>query len=148
MEKPDAVSSRFVGTWSLESFHATTPTGDTVHPLGESVVGRITYHADGRMSVQVMSKERPGFSANDPWKAPPDEITEAFRTYIGYLGTYTVDPEANEVTHELEVASIPNWIGSKQVRRYKFGDGTLRLSTPPILIDGIPIESVLLWRRD
>ncbi len=140
--------SDFVGTWSLESFHATVPNGEAVHPLGESVVGRITYHADGRMSVQIMSRGRAPFSTEDPMRAPIEEIAQAFATYIGYYGTFTVDWEAGEVTHHLEAASIPNWVGTDQIRKFEFGEGSLRLSTPPILMDGVAAESVLLWRRD
>ncbi len=138
----------FVGTWSLESFHATGPNGDAAHPFGESVTGRITYHADGRMSVQLMADDRAGFSGEDPRHATPDEIVDAFASYLGYYGTFSVDEEAGQVTHHLEGASIPNWTGTDQLRMYEFGDGTLRLSTPTILIDGIRVVSVLLWRRD
>ncbi len=52
------------------------------------------------------------------------------------------------MTHHLEVASIPNWVGTDHLRMFEFGDGTLRLSTPPIMIDGVAAVSVLLWRRD
>lgn len=140
--------SDFVGTWSLESFHAKAPNGEMVHPFGESVVGRITYSEDGRMSVQVMSEDRARLSTDDFTRAPAAEITQAFTTYVGYCGTYSIDSEAGEVTHHLEVASIPNWVGTDQLRIFEFGEDTLRLSTPPILIDGIAVESVLLWRRD
>lgn len=143
-----SAASNFVGTWSLESFRATTPEGATAHPLGTSVVGRITYHADGRMSVQLMSKDRPPLSSDDPRTAPADEVVEAFSTYIGYLGTYSVDADAREVTHHIAVASIPNWIGTNQVRGYEFGDRTLQLSTPLMIIGGIEVRSVLVWRRD
>ncbi len=141
-------TSDFMGTWSLESFHAKASNGEMVHPFGESVVGRITYHDNGRMSVQVMSEDRAGFSTDDFRRAPAEEIIQAFTTYLGYYGTYSIDSEAGEVTHHIEVASIPNWVGTDQLRLFEFGEDTLRLSTPPILIDGIAVESVLLWRRD
>ncbi len=66
----------------------------------------------------------------------------------GPVGTFSVDAEAGDVTHHLEVASIPNWVGTDHLRMFEFGDGTLRLSTPPIMIDGVAAVSVLLWRRD
>lgn len=140
--------SDFVGTWGLESFDATAPNGEALHLFGKCVVGRITYHADGRMSVQIMSKDRAPFSNEDPRRAPVEEIAHAFATYLGYYGTYTVDLDAGEVIHHIEAASIPNWVGTDQLRRFEFGEGTLRLSTPPILMDGVAAESVLLWHRD
>lgn len=143
-----SATSEFVGTWSLESFRATTPRGEAAYPFGEALVGRITYHADGRMSVQLASGNRAALSSEDPRVAPADEIVEAFATYLGYLGTYTVDTEAREVTHHLEIASMPNWVGTDQVRRYEFGDRTLQLSTPPLMIGGVVVTSVLVWRRD
>lgn len=141
-------ASDFVGTWSLESFRATGPDGRVVHPMGENPVGRITYHDDGRMSVQVMSAGREPLST-EAWRmAPPEEVVDAFGTFIAYFGTYSIDEEAGEVTHHLEAASIPNWVGTDQVRRYEFWNGTLTLSTPPMMMDGVAVESTLVWRRD
>jgi Lipocalin-like domain len=140
-------ASDFAGTWRLEWFRATSPNGDTIYPYGESALGRITYDDRGHMSVQIMSRDRQPFSTDDVRGAPPEEIVQAFRTYIAYYGTYSVDLEACEVTHHLEVASVPNWVGSDQVRRFEFAEDTLQLSTPPIMIDGVAAQSVLLWRR-
>ena len=36
------------------------------------------------------------------------------------------------VTHQVEHALFPNWSGSHQKRSYRFADGRLILSTPPI----------------
>lgn len=141
-------ATRFVGTWSLQSFHATTPDGSVVYPFGEAAVGRITYDPFGRMSVQLMEGERPALSVADPRGAPDHEVVSAFGSYIGYLGRYIVDEKAGEIVHHLEVASIPNWVGSDQLRRFEFDGDSLTLSTPPIVIDGVPVESVLVWQKD
>ena len=68
--------SEFIGTWRLVSFSATTANGSSVQPLGEAVVGRITYQDNGRMSVQIMSRERTRFSTDDVRSAPPQEIVQ------------------------------------------------------------------------
>jgi hypothetical protein len=50
------------------------------------------------------------------------------------------------VTHQVQGAWYPNWIGHDQIRHFKF-DGRLLLSTPPLVWDGQPFEYVLTWVR-
>lgn len=141
------IESSFLGSWSLESFVATGPDGRLVHPFGEGALGRIQYDAEGRMAVQIMSRGRAPLSVEDPRKAPEAELAAAFGSFLSYLGTYSVLEESSEMLHHIEVASIPNWPGTTQRRRFEFDDGTLILSTPPIVLGGVPIESVLRWVR-
>jgi hypothetical protein len=62
--------------------------------------------------------------------------------YVGsatYFGTYTVDTTAHTVTHAVEGAWLPDWIGRRLVRRYRF-DGPNRLE---LSVSGY----VLVWER-
>jgi predicted XRE-type DNA-binding protein len=40
--------------------------GQTVYPFGKDARGRLIYEPDGRMAVQLMNPNRPGFTSNDP----------------------------------------------------------------------------------
>ena len=47
----------------------------------------------------------------------------SFRAWFSefeYFGTYALDPAARTVTHSVEGAMAPDWIGSKLVRAYRF----------------------------
>ena len=76
---------------------------------------------------------------------------EAARTaFVGlstYFGTYTVDPQAQTVTHTVEGAMVPDCIGSKLVRSYRFLDpDRVELGVVPdaqVVASGL----VLAWER-
>jgi hypothetical protein len=44
-------------------------------------------------------------------------------------------------------ASYPNWIGSDQLRHFKFDGSRLLLSTPALLSGGQSLEYVAIWER-
>lgn len=116
---------RFLGSWELIEWVATNQQGQTVHPYGENARGQITYTADGRMSAHLM---RP---PADPADAPPQ--------HLAYWGTFSLQAAAGTITHHVIGADAPNWIGSDQVRRFRF-EGPDRL----VLSLG---QQHLTWRR-
>ena len=116
---------RFLGSWELVEWVATSQRGETTHPYGEEAQGQITYTADGRMSAHLM---RP---PADPADAPPQ--------HLAYWGRFTIQAADGTVTHHVIGADMPNWIGSDQVRRFRF-EGPDRL----ILSLG---QQHLTWRR-
>lgn len=116
---------RFLGSWELVEWVATNQWGETAYPYGENARGQITYTADGRMSAHLM---RP---PEDPADAPPQ--------YLSYWGTFSLQAAAGTVTHHVIGADMPNWLGSDQVRQFRF-EGPDRL----ILSLG---QQHLTWRR-
>jgi Lipocalin-like domain len=136
------------GTWGLKSFHALTADGSKVFPLGEDLSGRIMLDGGGRMAVQIMRRDRKSFATQDPFAMTPDEAKAALLGYIAYYGTLVVDAEAGTVTTTVEVASIPNWVGSEQVRMYQLEGDRLTLSTPPMQVGGAEVTNVLEWFRE
>lgn len=134
---------QFIGAWSLVSWTAKTPDGTIRHPYGEHPVGQILYQPQGRMAACLMRRERTPFASNNRHKATPAEHEAAYREYVSYFGAFTVQESSGTVTHHVEGATFPNWIGTDLVRNYRFSDGTLTLSlTGP---DGSVHE--LTWRR-
>jgi Lipocalin-like domain len=137
----------FVGTWRLLSFEARDMKGKGEYPLGEHVSGQLIYDAAGNMSAHVMRNDRPLFAADDPARGTDPEVRAAFDCHASYFGTYTIDQAAQTVTHHVQGAWYPNWIGKDQVRHFKFDGSRLVLSSPSLVSDGESLEYVLTWER-
>ena len=141
------VKEQFVGTWKLLSFECRTLGDQEFYPFGEDPIGLLTYDVAGHMSVQFMRSNRPSFVSYDPVKATPEELKFAFTGMGGYFGTYSVNEEEGTVIHHVIGCFFPNWENKDQKRYFNFSDGCLTLSTPPIMYDGQPVTSRLIWQR-
>jgi hypothetical protein len=134
---------QLAGSWSLVSFEHVLPSGELLKPFGDSASGSILYQADGHMSAQVSVGSPAKFASDDPLRASAEEATEAWRTYFGYWGTFRVYPEKRVVMHRVEGSSFPNWIGTDQVRHFRF-DGANRLILETQSSSG---HSTVIWQR-
>jgi hypothetical protein len=106
------------------------------------------YDASGHMSAQLMKESRARFATSDPVRATDAEVRDAFDGYIAYFGSYSVDEVKQAVTHHVDGASFPNWIGADLIRFYAFDErGRLSLSTPAIEMGGESVTYVLVWER-
>jgi hypothetical protein len=124
------MKQRLIGNWALISYESIGPDGVTRHPFGQAV-GRLAYGEDGQMAGQVM---RPGRAGAD---APG---------YIAYFGTYEIDPSGDVVTHHVEGALNPAWVGGDQARRFRFDGDHLLLELDIRKGDRIS-RHVLTWRK-
>lgn len=96
---------QFVGTWHLVSWARAIR--ETVEfPYGRNARGMIIYTPDGMMSGALMASER-------------DESKMA-GGYLSYSGSFVVDLDAKTVSHNVEMASIPEWVGMTLVREFEF----------------------------
>jgi hypothetical protein len=118
------VGDEFIGTWKLASFEQHAASGGISYPLGANPVGRLAYDPSGRMSVQIMRPNRPGFHGSS---GSPEEKIAAFDGYLAYYGTYTVNPADRTVVHHLEASVNPDWVGIDLTRSYEFSDSQLTL---------------------
>ena len=140
-------TNAFIGSWSLVSSSFKREDGSVNYPLGEKVLGRINYEANGTMAAQLYSASRPKFASEDPSQGTNDDIRAAFIGMICYFGRYHIDEEKQRITHQVEGCSFPNWIESRQVRFYSFRGDELTLRTPPLQLgDGVQIGE-LIWQR-
>jgi hypothetical protein len=105
------------------------------------------YDAAGNMSVHIMRRDRPRFAVADRLGGTPEQIQAAFRGYLAYFGTYTVDEEKRAVTHHIEGCLLPNWVGVDQVRFFELSDNRLTLRTPPLMIGGAEAVGHIVWER-
>ena len=74
-----------------------------------------------------------------------DEQAEAFKTFFGYAGRYTVG--GDKVTHHVEISSIENYVGRDLVRYVKFQGDRITLVTPPTPVNGKTLIFELIWER-
>lgn len=136
------MSSRLVGNWTLVSYDAIAPDGTRSLPFGEAV-GRLSYDEHGHMSGQVM---RPGRAPVVLGEGGAQQVRAAYTGYIAYFGTYEVSADGTTVTHHVQGALNPAWVGGVQVRRLRF-DGDLLELQADVLKAGQTITHVLTWRK-
>lgn len=140
------VAPSLVGAWRLVSMTKPDASGGAQPMWGEHPQGFLLYTADGHMAAQVYDPRRPRLEG--PWQSAGAAAAQV--QYAGlstYFGTYAVDAEAHTVTHAVEGAMVPDWIGSKLVRSYRFlGPDRVELrvvADRQVVTDGL----VLLWER-
>jgi Lipocalin-like domain len=132
-----------VGAWSLSSYELRLkPSGTITTPFGPHPVGQILYEANGQMSAQLMRPETTAFASNDPLRATDEEAASAWRNYIGYWGTYTIDASAGIITHHIEGAWLTNWVGQNQTRAFQLSGDSLSLDA-----DSAAWHAHLTWKR-
>ena len=140
------VIPKLVGSWKLVSFHSQDSSGQTAYPFGKDAQGRLIYEPDGRMAVQLMNPNRPGFTSDDPLVTSEEEVRAAFGGYTAYYGTYSVNPDERTITHRIEAALLPNWVGTDQRRHFEF-DGKYLTLKGPLRLGGVQGVVSLVWER-
>ena len=140
-------SDRFVGTWRLLECYGKWSDGRISYPYGDKPEGQLIYDGHGNFSGQIAGSGRPAFETGNLLKGTPEEIKMAFEGYIAYYGTYEVDESKGQVTHHVQSALFPNWIGDIQTRNFEFEGKKLRLNTQPIKGSRADLTNTLLWER-
>ncbi len=140
------VLPKLVGSWKLISFHSQDSSGQKAYPFGKDAQGRLIYEPDGRMAVQLMNPNRPKFASDDPLVTSEAEVRAAFGGYTAYYGTYSVNPEEQTIVHHIEVALLPNWVGTDQQRHFEF-DGKYLTLKGPLRLGGVQGVVSLVWER-
>ena len=134
--------TNLVGNWTLLSYVTEHPDGSRGKPYGDAV-GRLSYDALGNMAGQVM---RPGRLEVAPKQWGAQEVRSAYAGYIAYFGTYEVSAAGDAVVHHVQGALNPGWVGGDQVRRMRFDDDLLILSTE-VQKDGALVRHTLTWKK-
>jgi hypothetical protein len=135
-----------VGAWRLVSVSIPGANGAPKPYWGENPRGLIIYTAGGQMAAQLYDMRRPPLGV--PWQsASADAARTAFTGLSTYFGAYSVDTRTQTVTHTVEGAMVPDWIGTKLVRRYRFlTPDRIELTVVPdtqVVTTGL----VLVWQR-
>jgi hypothetical protein len=74
------------------------------------------------------------------------QIRAAYMGYIAYFGTYEVAPDGRSVTHHVEGALNPEWVGGDQVRGLRFEGERLVLSAEVTKNDEV-VTHQLTWEK-
>jgi lipocalin-like protein len=126
--KQDKRTKQLAGAWRLVSVEGQPP---GVPSSYEEPRGMIIYDLSGWMSVQVASKgDRKPFAKGFSSGTHAEKVA-AFDTYVAYYGTYTVNANAETITHHLEDNSYPGRQGAKFVRWFEF-QGNDRVALTPV----------------
>jgi Lipocalin-like domain len=151
MLTPSTQNNPLIGIWKLISATAIHPDG-TVTPevYGANPSGYITYTPDGHMMVMFSRSDRLSLSKNvgsplsrEIHVVPISELAQAFTTFNAYAGRYTLN--GNTVTHHIEVASIPNRVGTELVRMFSVNGNRVTLKTLPTLNNEVLQVFELVW---
>ena len=153
MSTPSIQNNPLIGLWKLISAIAIQPDGTINSDVyGTHPVGYITYTLDGHMMVMFSMRDRPPLSQEvrsplspEMQSLPIEELAQAFTTFNAYAGTYTLS--GNTVTHQIEIASIHNRVGTMLVRTFNISESRVTLRTPPVLSDGVETVFELVWER-
>lgn len=128
MESDDPAAP-FLGAWELVDWRIVQPSGEVIFPYGEDARGQIVYTDGGRMSAHLMELSE-GSEGSDAAEG------SGFQSFH-YWGDFTVDPDAETVTHHVIGSSSESWVGSDQVRGFEFlGGDRVILTAPRTLSDG------------
>jgi len=135
-----------VGTWRLVSFVAHRADGNDAPDYGPEPRGYLMYDEGRRMSVHIARSDQRPFQEGD--QPPAGGPRKAFEGYFGYFGTYTVDENAGTVTHHIEGASDPDYVGTDQRRFIAWQGNRLILSTSPEGAARPDVMYVATWQRE
>ena len=145
-----SLRDKLIGAWMLVDVVREPVDGSPParRPHGERPVGLILYTADGFMSVQIMDPDRQPVASSD-WSAlSSEEYADEARGYFAYAGSFDVDEDRGIVTHSVQVALFPGWVGGDQPRVAEFVGDELRLSSAaPEMADGKLVITRLRWVR-
>lgn len=122
------VGDRIVGTWKLVSTEETMKDGSTrpFPAFGPHAKGFLMYQRDGYMCANLVNPDRPKWA--DPAHVTQEEKVAAADGTFAYCGRYEIDVKQKQIVHLPEVATDPGYVGSRQIRPYRFEGGRLILS--------------------
>ena len=125
-----AAAETIQGRWKLTAAEDMRPDGTVgrlpwgAHPIGSIVV------EGGSCYLQIMSSDVPAFPAGT--QPVVEQMKAALTsTYISYTGPCTIDEAAGKVTLKVEAAWRPDYVGTEQVRYFRFEGGKLLFGPAP-----------------
>jgi hypothetical protein len=122
------IRERIVGTWKLVSMEETMKDG-AIHPFpsfGPHAKGFLMYQREGYMCAEIVNPDR--LKWVDPAHPIPEEKLAAADGTFAYCGRYEIDVRQQRIVHLPEVTTDPAYMGSRQIRPYRFESGRLILS--------------------
>jgi cyclase len=124
--KPDSIQGR----WKLIAAEDLRADGSVArYPWGRHPVGSIVVQGPA-CYVQIMSSDTPTFAAGA--QSTTEQMKAALlSSYIAYSGPCTIDETAGKVTLKVDAAWRPDYVGTDQVRFFRFDSGRLIFGPAP-----------------
>jgi Lipocalin-like domain len=100
------------------------------------------FEPNGRMMGMIVSDGRTAATSDSG-------MAGLFRSMMAYSGRWSMGEE--KFVTEVDMAWDPSWIGTKQVRYYKFDGSKLSLRTTPIDHPSFPSQKIVAyvdWERE
>jgi hypothetical protein len=116
----------FLGAWKLVAVEDRLADGRMVHPYGRDAAGLLIYDASGKMSAQIMKRDRAPLSSNEA-----EEIKAALEGFTSFFGSYEIDREAGVIIHHVEGHLLPESVGKALERKFEFAGDRLILTPSP-----------------
>jgi Lipocalin-like domain/Domain of unknown function (DUF4440) len=139
---PGLDAQRFLGAWRTLSVTDTRPDGTEVPDLylGAHPVGLLIYEATGHMCSGRMNPDRARWT--DGSSGTPTEMAAAAQGYDTICGTYEINAGRKTVIFHIQVALVPNDVGTDLVLTYEFSGNQLKLSGTDGLKSGFKFWTV------
>jgi len=137
--------NELVGCWKLVSLFYKADDGSSFYPYGKKADGNIIYDLSGYMSAVIARTDRAAISTEDFGLLRDEEKLALAKGFMSYTGSYQVLND--RILHKVEIGYIPNWVGSTFVRFPSFENGTLILTTPPVVLRGKSYAGYLIWKK-
>jgi Lipocalin-like domain len=134
---------KLLGCWSLLSFEQDTAAGAIQYPLGQDAEGSILYSPDGYVAVNIMRKGRCSLVDNSFYSTEGLHFLNL--PYLAYSGKYELDEDHSSVTHHVEIALYPEWIGVAQFRQISWLGDHLQLAANNASGNGG--QARLVWQK-
>lgn len=99
------------------------------------------------MSAMLSQKNRAPFEDRSLDGGTVEERARAFGSITAYAGTFETDDATSQVTHVVEYATMPHFVGQRMMRICIFNGNRLKLDTPVMVIGGKPRKSYIEWER-
>jgi hypothetical protein len=113
------------------SFEEDGPDGGVIYPYGHDAAGLLIYDSSGRMSVQIMRRDRAPLSSTDWQSLPAEEIKKAIEGFTAFFGSYEIDAASASVIHRVEGHVLPESVGKVLRRDFTFSGDRLVLKPSP-----------------
>jgi len=125
-----AAAESIQGRWKLVAAEDIRADGTAArYPWGRHPVGSIV--VDGTACyLQIMSTDTPSFSAPTPSAVEQMRAT-LLSSYIAYSGPCTIDEATGKMTLRVDAAWRPDYVGTEQIRFFRFENGRLLFGPAP-----------------
>lgn len=129
-----------VGTWRLVSFQVEAEGSNEMKPWwNEHSVGRVIFTQDGQMLALLTAGDRGASATAD----------QLIGSMSAYSGRYSI--EGNRLSTIVDIAWLPAWIGTDQLRTFKRDGDSLSLMTDfqeRPMFPGRRTRGVLMWQKE